>query len=320
MAFFRFSQEIVQSALQQGILHPLGQTGDGTCAGRWPDNWHKVMSAVRDCGVFPTISPDKAFALTYACTSICPFYKDDRSKWREYVAAYSVGGPCTIKFRHTPNAETPYNAAKGTLWVPPEPPALGSPGGYYRRYQDTDEKNIESYCVEMTLPANCIFVLSEDSRVDWQHAIHPYSPRLSTPGPDHQGPTPSLSSVYSPYPAWNKEKLRRAIIFRTTNADDEAQRNHTRILQDNLERSRAKDMRFEPRDLLFGAGMGASGWTQPPLALAVETPGPANPEAAAERPRYHTAPHQAVPYASGEPRNALSIEEVRKARLARFEK
>jgi hypothetical protein len=109
-------QEFVRQSvppLQLGILHPLGGPEDGSCSSRWPDDWHRVMGAVRDCGLVPhAIAPDNAYALTYRPTSTFPFHWDSRYKWGECVIAYSSGGPCTIKFRHIPSAFlTPCNDA-----------------------------------------------------------------------------------------------------------------------------------------------------------------------------------------------------------------
>jgi hypothetical protein len=279
----------------------------------------------------------------------------------------------------------------------------------------------------MTLPPNTIYVMSEDARIDWQHGIYPYDPSL-----DHSGPAPSQ---YSHYSVWNEERLRRAIVFRTTkaysdwvlgaqissrseqnraakrtDADDpelnkligrkkradkfppqndaceyltatevETRRGLAAIVQEQLERSRAAELRFESRDLMFNDGegvvstatsaadMGARRWMPPPpvaqplgtrddyeeavwhslqqssaaeetdLATAIRRSlEPASPlrttiaptvvditevEVAGKRPRYDDVPLAAPSprcAESGESRT-LSLEDLRKARLARFD-
>lgn len=47
--------------IQQTIFHPLMSGGNGP----WPDNFHRIIHSVRDCGLFPQATiPDNSYGLT----------------------------------------------------------------------------------------------------------------------------------------------------------------------------------------------------------------------------------------------------------------
>jgi alkylated DNA repair dioxygenase AlkB len=154
-------------------LHPLLRD--------WPDDWHRVMNAVRESGLFPQAAiPDSAYGLTYPAGSNFPCHWDSRSKWGEYVIAISLGQRSTLTFQHVPNAKTPFDPAF-------DPPSQLPPDTYYTAsYVHAQKKS--RYQVSMTLPPNSIYVMSAASRVDWRHGVR----------------------------SWHAHPPRRAIIYRST--------------------------------------------------------------------------------------------------------
>lgn len=63
--------------LQQANLHPLSPP---TATSPWPDDWHRLINAVRDCGLFSQATiPDNAYGLTYDRNSCFPCHHDGAS-------------------------------------------------------------------------------------------------------------------------------------------------------------------------------------------------------------------------------------------------
>jgi hypothetical protein len=59
----------------------------------WPDDWHRLINAVQDSGLFPqaTIPDNASYALTYRTGSEFVCHWDGREKWGEYVISFSLG-------------------------------------------------------------------------------------------------------------------------------------------------------------------------------------------------------------------------------------
>jgi hypothetical protein len=59
----------------------------------WPDDWHQLINAVRDSGLFPqaTIPDNASYALTCRTGSEFVCHWDGREKWGEYVISFSLG-------------------------------------------------------------------------------------------------------------------------------------------------------------------------------------------------------------------------------------
>lgn len=189
-------------ALHQCIIHPI-QNVDSP----WPDDWHRIINAVRDSGLFPKATiPDFAYGLTYFPGSEFECHWDGRGKFGEYVISCSLGYPCTVTFQHTAPKVKPFYPSMPSGFEPPEP----SPADYWTRSM-TDEIvkrfNRRLWQVTMTLPPNSIYVMSGPSRYDWKHGINVN--QHNHPLPRHDGFNPRL------FPSWNTARNRRAVIFRS---------------------------------------------------------------------------------------------------------
>ena len=195
--------------IQQTIYHPLMSGLNGP----WPDNFHRIIHSVRDCGLFPQATiPDNSYGLTYPFSSFSsshshfPCHHDSRHKWGEYFIVCSFRAPFTITFQHAaPKSKKPFDPEKPWDWIPPDP----QPESYYTKSM-TDEP-VETYKrklyqLTMTLPPNSMYVMSGSSRYDWRHGINV----------DKNHPVPSPSQRPDLYPIWNTMKHRRAVIFRAT--------------------------------------------------------------------------------------------------------
>lgn len=192
-----------QVPIQQTVFHP---TLDNVC-GPWPDDFHRLINAVRDSRLFPQATiPDCAYGLTYHPDSHFPAHHDSRYKWGEYVICVSLGAPCTVTFQHAAPKKNPFDPSRPSSWVPPDPPT----NSYYTKSL-TDEVvspyNRRLWQVTMTLPPNSMYVMSGSSRFDWKHGINC--------NPNHH-PTPSQNEKPLLYPAWNTFKYRRSVIYRAT--------------------------------------------------------------------------------------------------------
>jgi alkylated DNA repair dioxygenase AlkB len=194
-----------QFPIQQTIFHPT--LDNGTVSGPWPDDFHRLINAVRDSQLFPQATiPDCAYGLTYHPDSHFPAHHDSRHKWGEYVICVSLGAPCTITFQHAAPKKNPFDPSRPSSWVPPDPHV----DSYYTKSL-TDEVvspyNRRLWQVTMTLPPNSMYVMSGSSRFDWKHGINC--------NPNHH-PTPSQNEMPWLYPAWNTLKYRRSVIYRAT--------------------------------------------------------------------------------------------------------
>ena len=115
--------------LSQCILHPTNVIG---VSGPWPNDWHRLINAVRDSGLFPTATiPDNAYALTYFPNSEFACHHDGRTKWREYVICVSLGAPFTLTFQYAaPRTSSLFDSSKPRNYEPPVN------GDYYTRSQN----------------------------------------------------------------------------------------------------------------------------------------------------------------------------------------
>ena len=92
--------------LQVANLHPCDHRGRSA----WPDDWHRVMNAVRECGLFPqAVIPDGASGLTYPPGSEFPCHWDSRGKWGEYVISTSIGQRSVLTMQWIPNKANPFD-------------------------------------------------------------------------------------------------------------------------------------------------------------------------------------------------------------------
>jgi len=175
----------------------------------WPDDWHRLIHAVRDSGLFESATiPDNAYALTYEPGSEFVCHWDGRGKWGEYVISSCLGYPCTITLQHAaPKSKKPVNSDKPWNYIPPQP----SQEDYWTCSQTEEKVNPMKrrlWQVTMTLPPNCIYVMSGPSRYDWRHGINVN--HVNHPLPRHDASNTLL------FPAWNTSRNRRAVIFRSS--------------------------------------------------------------------------------------------------------
>lgn len=114
-----FVEQQAGPPLKQCILHPTLNYG---VSSPWPDDWHCLINAVRDSGLFQEATiPDNAYALTYRPGSQFECHHDGRGKWGEYVICCSLGSPCTITFQHGAPKRNPFDPTKPWNYVPPAP-------------------------------------------------------------------------------------------------------------------------------------------------------------------------------------------------------
>jgi len=207
--------------IQQTILHPVKIGPNGP----WPDDWHQIINAVRDCGLFAQATiPDCGYGLTYRKGSMFPCHWDGRGKWGEYVICCTLGAPCTITFQHTAPKKNPVDPSRPSDWVPPDPDTIE--GSYWTRSEKEarlSNHNPETrrlWQLTMTLPPNSLYVMSGPSRYDWRHGINcdgnhpvptPTSSYISASGAVTQVPASTWL-----FPSWNKSGARRSVIFRST--------------------------------------------------------------------------------------------------------
>lgn len=193
--------------LRQAIIHPTKPPPASMHP--WPQNWHRLINAVRDSGLFPSATiPDCGYALSYGLQSAFPPHHDGRGKWGEYVIVASFGAPVTVTFQHGAPKRNPVDSTKPWNFRPPPAP----PGSYYLRSQTErpdDMYKRKLWQVSMILPPNSVYVMSGPSRYDWRHGINWHG---------RDGVPPLLPSVVpeSTYPIWNSSRVRRAVVFRST--------------------------------------------------------------------------------------------------------
>jgi alkylated DNA repair dioxygenase AlkB len=236
-AFERHAQPFVTeqaTPIQQTILHPAGRRA-------WPPDWHRVINAVRDCGLFgPATVPDCAYGLTYRPGSSFPCHWDGRGKWGEYVVVATLGAPCTITFQHCAPRRTPVDPARPWDWIPPDPDDKAMSDGdgdgdggdanqnnpYWTRSRTAEEVALGGarrrlWQLTMTLPPNSLYVMSGPSRYDWRHGIncdpanHPVPPPASTYISAGGAATRRAADGWL-YPPWNPSRARRAVVYRST--------------------------------------------------------------------------------------------------------
>ena len=212
--------------IQQTILHPLN--------GTWPDDWHRIINAVRDCGLFAQATiPDCGYGLTYRKGlgyrkgSSFPCHWDGRGKWGEYVIACTLGAPCTITFQHAAPKGNPVDPSRPFEWVPPDPASTDD--AYWTRSLTDEEVELSSYSsknkrrlwqLTMTLPPNSLYVMSGASRYDWRHGINcDQSHPVPTPNALHVSASGAVTKLPVDtwlLPSWNKSGSRRSVIYRST--------------------------------------------------------------------------------------------------------
>lgn len=210
--------------IQQTILHPTKAGINGP----WPDNWHRIINAVRDSGLFEQATiPDCGYGLTYNPGSQFPCHWDGRGKWGEYVIVATLGAPCTITFQHCAPKGKPVDPSRPWDWTPPDPTTV-SDDPYWTRSMTVEEVQLGTYGnnkrrlwqVTMTLPPNSMYVMSGPSRYDWRHGVNC--------DPNHPVPKPTSSYISAGgramqvpaeewlFPSWNKSNARRGVIYRST--------------------------------------------------------------------------------------------------------
>ena len=151
-----------ETPIQQTILHPTMVGINGP----WPSNWHRIINAVRDCGLFEQATiPDNGYGLTYQQGSTFPCHWDGRGKWGEY--------------KHSAPKGRPVDPSRPWDWTPPDPSSV-SDDPYWTRSMTAEEVQLGSYGnnkrrlwqMTMTLPPNSLYVMSGPSRYDWRHGIN----------------------------------------------------------------------------------------------------------------------------------------------------
>ena len=250
--------------IQQTILHPVKVGPNGP----WPDDWHNIINAVRDCGLFSQATiPDCGYGLTYRKGSTFPCHWDGRGKWGEYVICCTLGAPCTITFQHAAPKKNPVDPSRPSDWVPPDPDTIES--SYWTRSEKEARLSRQSsetrrlWQLTMTLPPNSLYVMSGPSRYDWRHGINCDS--------NHPVPTPTSSYISASgavtqvpasswlFPSWNISGSRRSVIFRSTKCFSDLclQEEKDKALDDGdygaliaINRRIDDAHRFKPQDIL----------------------------------------------------------------------
>jgi hypothetical protein len=185
--------------LKMANLHPLMRDRQGGSA--WPDDWHRIINAVRECGLYPqAVIPDNAYGLTYPTGSNFPCHWDSRGKWGEYVISTSLGQRSVLTMQHIPNKANPFDGSFQPQQLPTD--------AYYTSSM-VHAMKAERYQVRMTLPPNSIYVMSGAARLDWRHGVRAW---------EHGG---------------SQSPPRRAIIYRSTKVYSEM------VLRRELGRSHA---------------------------------------------------------------------------------
>ena len=214
-----------ETPIQQTILHPTMVGINGP----WPTNWHRIINAVRDCGLFEQATiPDNGYGLTYQQGSTFPCHWDGRGKWGEYIICATLGAPCTITFQHCAPKGKPVDPSRPWDWTPPDPSSV-SDDPYWTRSMTAEEVQLGSYGnnkrrlwqMTMTLPPNSLYVMSGPSRYDWRHGINCDPNNHAVPKPTSAFVSAGGSVTQVPadewlFPSWNKSRARRSVIYRST--------------------------------------------------------------------------------------------------------
>ena len=70
----------------------------------FPEQFHHVLNAVRDCGLLPELmDPDYCLALTYSPKATFQVHYDSRYRWGETVVGVNLGASCIIRFQPDKN-------------------------------------------------------------------------------------------------------------------------------------------------------------------------------------------------------------------------
>lgn len=166
IAYDAFSEEIEKRLFENPCFPASG--GDSGKEGitlnplYFPDDWFRLINAVQDCGLYPEMQhPNYALNLTYSNKGSFMAHRDSPYRWGESIVGVCIGMECVFEMRRMVN-DNPRGATNKT--------------------------------VSVQLPRRCLYVLVDDARTSWKHAIKKISKQT---------------------PEWNPNGLRKSITFRS---------------------------------------------------------------------------------------------------------